>query len=115
MFGTWTNGSTLIPTISTKFKSNVLFAGPRFPPIQPLTIKVEGVEKLLYNIKVNKASGPDNIPCRFLPKLSAELAPMLTVIFQQSLSTGKLPSDWLKAEVAHIFKKGSKNLAGQYH
>ncbi len=24
MFGTWTNGSTLIPTISTKFKSNVL-------------------------------------------------------------------------------------------
>ncbi len=23
MFGTWTNGSTLIPTISTKFKSNV--------------------------------------------------------------------------------------------
>ncbi len=24
MFGTWTNGFTLIPTISTKFKSNVL-------------------------------------------------------------------------------------------
>ncbi len=24
MFGTWTNGSTLIPIISTKFKSNVL-------------------------------------------------------------------------------------------
>ncbi len=24
MFGTWTNGSTLIPTISTKFKSIVL-------------------------------------------------------------------------------------------
>ncbi len=24
MFGTWTKGSTLIPTISTKFKSNVL-------------------------------------------------------------------------------------------
>ncbi len=23
MFGTWVNGSTLIPTISTKFKSNV--------------------------------------------------------------------------------------------
>ncbi len=24
IFGTWTNGSTLIPTISTKFKSNIL-------------------------------------------------------------------------------------------
>ncbi len=39
---------------------------------------------------------------------------MLTVIFQQSLSTGKLPSDWLKAEVAPIFKKGSKKLAVNY-
>ncbi len=92
--------------------------GPRFPPSQPLTITVEGVEKLLSNIKVNEASGPDNIPCRILQKLSTELAQMLTVhmISQQSesLSTGKLPSDWLKAEVAPIFKKGSENLAVNY-
>ncbi len=77
-------------------------------------ITVECIEKLLSNIKVNKASGPDNILCRILQELSAELATMLTVIFQQSLSTGKLPSDWLKAEVFPIFKKGSKNLAVNY-
>ncbi len=55
-----------------------LLTGPRYPLIQPLTITVEAVEKLLSKIKVNKASGPDNIPCRILQELSAELAPMLT-------------------------------------
>ncbi len=45
---------------------NPLLTGSNFPPIQPLTITVEGVEKLLSNIKVNKASGPDNIHCRIL-------------------------------------------------
>ncbi len=57
--------------------------GPRFPSIKRLIITVEGIEKLLSNIKVNKASGPDNIPCRILQELSTELAPMLTVIFQR--------------------------------
>ncbi len=80
------------------------FIGPRFPPIQHLTITVKGVEKLLSNIKVNKASGPDNIPCRILQELSTELDAMLTVIFQQSLSSGKPPTNWLKAEVAPIVK-----------
>ncbi len=105
-------------SVFTKNNQNVApqLTGPRFFLIQPLTITVEGVEKLLSNIKVNKASGPDNIPCRILQELSTELAPMLTVIFQQSINW-KLPSDWLKAEVAPIFKKGSKNLAAncQYH
>jgi len=40
--------------------------GPPHPPIPALDISVDGVRKLLNGLKVNKASGPDNIPNRVL-------------------------------------------------
>jgi hypothetical protein len=46
--------------------------------------------------------------------MAAEIAPVLTAIFNQSLKTGILPEDWLKANIAPIFKKGNKNLAENY-
>jgi len=36
---------------------------------------------------------------------SIEIAPVLTVIFTQSLNLGNLPENWLTANVAPIFKK----------
>ena len=36
------------------------------------------------------------------------LAKSLFLIFAQSLNTGVLPSDWRRANVTPIFKKGSK-------
>ena len=65
---------------------------------------------LKINTEASKASGPDRVPCRFL----TELAPILTEIFQQSLKDGVLPSDWKKADVAPVFKKGAKDLAENY-
>ncbi len=88
--------------------------GPEYEEIDKLEINVKGVEKLLKNLKVNKAPGPDDIPARILKELAAELAPVLTLIFKQSLETGTLPDDWLKANVAPIYKKGNKNLAENY-
>ena len=46
--------------------------------------------------------------------ISSELAPVLTEIFKQSLSTGDLPSVWRQANVTPVFKKGNKNLAENY-
>ncbi len=73
-----------------------------------------GVEKLLSKIDPTKASGPDNIPCRILKELSSKLAPILTYIFEQSLSSGELPEEWTKANIAPVFKKGSKHLPENY-
>ena len=67
---------------------------PRFPSIDSLSIRVEGVQKLLSNLNVTKASDPDNISCKILCKLSTELAPVLCNIFQQSIHTGQIPHDW---------------------
>ena len=65
-------------------------------------------------IDVSKASGPDCIPGRILQNLARELAPVLHFIFEQSLNTGDLPAEWTLANVAPIFKKGSKLQAVNY-
>ena len=51
-------------------------------PIPPLVITTEGVEKLLLNIKVNKATGPDLIPNILLKTCARQLAPAMRSIFQ---------------------------------
>ena len=61
-------------------------------------------------MNVNKAAGPDGIPNKLLKACAEEVAPVLTNIFQQSLETSKLPSDWKKANVTPIFKKGDKHV-----
>jgi len=48
--------------------------------------------KLISNLNVSKASGPDLIPCRFLKGLAQEIAPILAEIFRQSLRDGVIPS-----------------------
>jgi hypothetical protein len=88
--------------------------GPEYPTIDNLNIHTQGVKNLLQKLKVNKASGPDNLPAYILRETATEIAPVLTAIFNQSLKTGTLPQDWLKANIAPIFKKGNKNLAENY-
>ena len=43
-----------------------------------------------------------------LKELSHVKAPIVTAIFQKALDTGKVPSDWKKAQVCPLFKKGNK-------
>ena len=79
-----------------------------------LDISVEGVEKLLRNLNVSKASGPDNIPNTILKTCSTQLAPAVTHIFNLSVNTGTLPEDWKNADITPIFKKGNKHEAANY-
>jgi hypothetical protein len=80
----------------------------------PIHISTQGVEKLLKDIKPNKAQGPDNIPARILKEMATTIAPILTTIFQISLDTGTPPSDWLKAHVVPIYKKNDRTTASNY-
>ena len=59
-------------------------------PITPLLnvpISVDGVKKLLSTLDTSKSRGPDNIPARILKYCCDEIAPILTVIFTQSLNS----------------------------
>jgi len=44
-----------------------------------------------------------------LKHCAQEIAPILEVIFTQSLSSSSLPKDWLMANISPIFKKGTQN------
>jgi len=39
----------------------------------------------------------------------------LAQLFQLSLSSGKLPSEWVDANVVPVHKKGDKHIASNYH
>ena len=83
-------------------------------PIQDITISVDGIRKLLSNINPNKAHGPDAIPNIILKTCADNIAPALTTIFQASLDTGTLPTDWRQANISSIYKKGDKHQASNY-
>ena len=70
-----------------------------------IIITTEGVAKLLHALNPNKATGPDDIPAKILQLAVNELAPVLQIIFQKSLDTGKLPLSWSQANIAPIFKE----------
>ena len=75
-----------------------------------IIITTEGVARLLYGLNPNKATGPDDklcVPARILQLTRNELAPVLQIIFQKSLDTGKLPLSWSQANIAPIFKPTS--------
>ena len=81
------------------------------PDIQ---VSFNGIEKLLKGLNPHKAASPDQLKPIVLQTLHKELTPILKLIFQKSLDTGRLPSIWKKANVSPIFKKGDKTEPANY-
>ena len=72
------------------------------------------VQKLLQGINISKAQGPDKIANIMLKTCAIQLAPALSTIFQRSIDLGKLPSDWLNANISPLYKKGDVHLPENY-
>ena len=92
----------------------LILPGTPFPNISNLLISEGGILKLLKGLDISKASGPDQIPNKILRELAIHLAPVLTSLFNQSLLSETLPSDWKPANVTPVFKKGNRSLASNY-
>ena len=63
-----------------------------YSAIPEIAISSDGVQKFLESLDPSKTSGPDNIPTRVLKLCANEVAPVLTVIFIQSLNSGQIPN-----------------------
>jgi len=89
-------------------------AGGPHPEMDPIQISVTGISKLLRHLHSHKATGPDGIPTHLLKITADEVAGVLQLIFQASLTQGCVPSDWKKAHIVPVFKKGDRANPANY-
>ena len=100
---------------SKEDKNNILTKeGTYYPTVPDITIHQNGVLKLLRNINVHKATGPDQIPGKLWKELATEISPILTTIFSESLGQGRIPDQWKVALITPLFKKGDRGKASNY-
>ena len=85
-----------------------------FPAMDHINVTCDGVLKLLQSLDIKKATGPDTLPARLLKEFADEISPILTYIFQKSLDSGIIPSDWREANISPIFKKGDRSVPSNY-
>ena len=79
-----------------------------------ITVTEEQVTKLLKDLRIDKAAGPDNIHPYILKNLAETLAKPLTILYNLSLTETTLPEIWKKGIITALFKKGARNLAANY-
>ena len=82
--------------------------------ITDVQITEETVRKKIRNLDINKACGPDDIHPLMLVELNDSISAPLAMIFNKTMSTGKIPNDWKMAFVTAIYKKGPKNRPENY-
>nr|XP_054767520.1 uncharacterized protein LOC129274797 [Lytechinus pictus] len=81
-----------------------------YRPMDHIIISPPGVHKILSELDIHKASGPDKILARLLRGLATELTSVFSIFFQASLDQGIIPAEWKMANVSPIFKKGAVKL-----
>ena len=82
--------------------------------IPVFNITEKDVKSKLSNLNPNKSFGPDDIHAVLLIELADILAKPLAHLFNETMRRKELPSDWKRAFISAIFKKGSKSHAENY-
>ena len=82
--------------------------------IELCIINPSTVASKLKKLKTYKSPGPDGLHPRVLHELANSISTPLSVIFNTSLTTSMLPTDWKTANISAIHKKGNKNQAQNY-
>ena len=95
-------------------KNNIKDMGNLHPLMSPIIVTCTGVLKLLSELDIHKATGPDEVSARLLKELATELAPIFTLLFQSSLNLGVIPDDWRRADITPIYKKGDRSKPENY-
>jgi hypothetical protein len=72
------------------------------------------VKRQIDQLRADSAPGPDGISPRVLKELRDVMAWPFALLFNRSLTEGKVPCDWRTGIVTPIYKKGPKGNSGNY-
>ena len=70
-------------------------------------ITTDGVKKVLDDLNVYKANGPDGIPAKMLKETLNEIMEAMTLLF--IFTQSDIPDTWREALVSPLFKGGKKD------
>ena len=62
--------------------------------LSELVLSIDDVLAALLNLDTNKGMGPDDISPRLLRKTAHQIVPLLSQLFNKSLSSGSLLNEW---------------------
>ena len=79
-----------------------------------LVITEEMILDVIKNLNPNKAVGPDLVHNKLLIKGADVIAKPLEILLNRSLNEEKFPAQWKLANVTPIYKKGERDLCGNY-
>ena len=78
------------------------------------TVEEGEVPNHLRNLKVHKSMGLDKMHLQVLKELVDEVAKPLSIAFQKSWQSSKVPTDWKRGNIIPIFKKEEKEDPGNF-
>lgn len=99
------------PAKTRKYYKNVINASDSF---SFSVVTEEEVHKLLSNLNTSKSTGQDGVSARFLRDGASVISTPITYILNLSLTLSKVPDDFKIARVVPLYKKGDKNMEGNY-
>ncbi len=76
--------------------------------LERVQTSTEEITKLLEELDVRKSGRPDGISYWVLKECKQQLADKLGNLINISLSQGRIPMDWKRANIVPIFKGGNK-------
>jgi len=79
-----------------------------------IIITQEMVADKLAKLRVDKATGADELIPRYLKEVQVDICIPLLKLYQRSVKESSVPDDWKSANVCPIFKKGRKSKASNY-
>ncbi len=78
------------------------------PSIENIQVTKKDVIEKIDALKKTNSCGPDGITSHLLKCFKHELSGTLAKMYNKSLASGKVPTDWNHGNVTPLFKKGSK-------
>lgn len=87
---------------------------PSLPQLSQISVSSNEVLSVLKNLNHKKSPGLDQLSNNILSAAAPVICHSLAVLFNNSLSCGKIPTPWKTSKIRAIFKRGRKDLPDNY-